>query len=142
MLAEFSPPAGWPQTGENRSADNFTHAHTDSSDALPRLALALSENRSSLPPEARAAISALIVLAIACTIGPALRGLHFVPVAVIAGMGGLLLALEWFARKPVPNETLLIDACHARGQFHSAIIYGADDNAAFTKINQLLSQQG
>lgn len=76
--------------------------------------LHLEQNRSSLPAGARALMLALLALAFVSTLGPALRGSYVVPIAVLAGMGSLLAALEIHARLPVPFERLEIDARSAR----------------------------
>ena len=54
--------------------------------------LYLEQNRSTFPESGRGAMLALIV-----------------PIAMLSALGALVLALEYFARQPVPSETVEID---------------------------------
>lgn len=71
--------------------------------------LYLEQNRSTVPESGRGALLALIGLSVAATIIPAIRGYYLVPIAILSALGALVLALEYFARKPVPSETVEID---------------------------------
>lgn len=118
MFMEIGCPLGQRADGVSRAGIDDAADRIVQKNGPVRLALELSENRSVLPDSARGAMGAMIALAVACTIGPALRGLVFVPVAVVSAMALLWLALEWFHRAPVPHETLVIDAAHVRFDDH------------------------
>lgn len=108
MLKQLDHAAAWSFEETNaRGAQSFL-AQCEVTNEPPRLALHLQQNRSSLPKEGRVAVVAMLVLAFTCTVGTGLRGQIFVPLAVVVSMAALVLAIEWFARLPVPRETILI----------------------------------
>lgn len=74
------------------------------------ITVTMRANRSSLSDEARTTLTALIGLAMAAAILPALRGHYLVPVYVLATMAFLVGALEWHKRSVVAEEHLALDA--------------------------------
>lgn len=100
IVRDVAPPAAEP-------------ADPDTSGPLP-IVVAMRENRSTLSPEARGAVAALVFALMAAGILPVLKGLLFVPVAAMAGLALLTFALDWHARSTPASEVLEISAGSVR----------------------------
>lgn len=75
-------------------------------------ALRLIQNRSAFPAEGRPVLIVLLALCLAATITSAIKGYYLVPIAVLAAMAALVVALEWFSRQSVPAQMLEVDFDH------------------------------
>ncbi|HTN14485.1 MAG TPA: DUF2244 domain-containing protein [Sphingomonadaceae bacterium] len=78
------------------------------------IVLHMRENRSHLSQEARAALAVMVVLFMATSILPLLKGVHLVPLFSIGAMAALVAGIEYHKSRRPASETLELDAARVR----------------------------